>query len=1171
MNNESPSPRRLALRLAALFTILAVLPFSAAASPALLFGGTDLVTASQNMRGLSAGAVAFSDQTPIHPLTGYLGPQFYGGTFSTGGVLVDTWNVFNDNANGDSLRFRMAAPPLNSSIAALYLWKRDDFASPHNTGTPVDLSTVDATLSFTARRFGTAIGGETRFVVQVSNGSYYVSASQGVVPVSFATVALANPLGATQWQAYSPATDMIGAVVPAPDFTSILAAGVRLEAVKLGSDGGAITVALSEFQVTAGSSLPSITNGLNAFGLVDQVFSHTITATNSPTNFDVGPLPAGLIVNPSTGEISGTPTSTGSFPVSVLPTNASGNGELVTLVISIASPSQAVIPTNGLVANFEFSGTTNDLVANRGGAIFGATLTTDRFGNPDSAYQFDGLSQYIEIPDHDDFSVATTGELTLSVWMRPDALTFPIQQSSGYIHWMGKGAGNRHEWAVRMYGLGNSEGRDNRTSFYLFNAAGGLGVGSYVQDPVQVGEWSHYVAVVDTVADTITWFKDGVQRDQDLFFNSIYVITPTNESEPVRLGTRDLGSFLQGAIDDFRVYNRALSVAEIQQLFGDTLGLNRAPTALSLSNTSLDLATATAGAVVGTLTTVDPDPSETHIYSLPDGGPFVIVADTLTVGTSAIGTGDHTVLVRTTDASGLFFEQTFTIHIAKATPLITWATPATISYGTPLSSIQLNATATGLGGANLTGTFDYTPGAGTWLNAGPNQPLSVSFTPTGADAANYDSAAASTTITVAKASPSALWAPPAAITYGTPLSATQLNATAVGVNNAILTGVFSYSPNAGTILNAGANQSLQVGFTPTGLTAVNYLGGGASNVITVNPMAATITLDALWQTYDGTPRVVIATTTPAGLPVSITYNGDPTAPTNPGSYAVVATIDDANIIGTIEGPLEVGVTALVRHAPNLNGGLDGSIQVLLPESVTLNGNAWIAGDLLMSGTPTLKINGPSMIGGIYDDTGDTAPMNHVVTLNGGAVLRYLVRRVDAIALPIVAAPPAPIGTRNVTLNSAGQSAGDFATLRNLTLNGNAGMRAVPPGTYGNFVANGNSGFTLGTVGATEPSVYHLQNLTLNGNARLDIVGPVTLVLANGVSLNSSAGASDHPEWLTLRIASGGVVLNGNATLHAHVVAPSGAVTINGNAVLIGSVAADSLTINGGGLLRQPEF
>ena len=70
-----------------------------------------------------------------------------------------------------------------------------------------------------------------------------------------------------------------------------------------------------------------------------------------------------------------------------------------------------------------------------------------------------------------------------------------------------------------------------------------------------------------------------------------------------------------------------------------------------------------------------------------------------------------------------------TINVDKATPVITWANPADITFGTALSEVQLNAA------ASIPGTFVYTPAAGTVLNAGAGQPLSVDFTPT--DSINY--------------------------------------------------------------------------------------------------------------------------------------------------------------------------------------------------------------------------------------------------------------------------------------------------------------------------------------------------------------------------------------------------------------------------------------------------
>ena len=52
--------------------------------------------------------------------------------------------------------------------------------------------------------------------------------------------------------------------------------------------------------------------------------------------------------------------------------------------------------------------------------------------------------------------------------------------------------------------------------------------------------------------------------------------------------------------------------------------------------------------------------------------------------------------------------------------------------------------------------------------------------------------------------------------------------------------------------------------------------------------------------------------------------------------------------------------ALVRHGITLNGlgGVDGSLQVLLPEGDTLNGNAYISGKLFVAGTPSIKANAP---------------------------------------------------------------------------------------------------------------------------------------------------------------------------------------------------------------------
>jgi len=158
--------------------------------------------------------------------------------------------------------------------------------------------------------------------------------------------------------------------------------------------------------------------------------------------------------------------------------------------------------------------------------------------------------------------------------------------------------------------------------------------------------------------------------------------------------------------------------------------------------------------------------------------------------------------------------------ITQLTPAISWPTPAAISYPTPLSGTQLNAT------ANVPGTLAYSPAIGTVLTAG-NQKLSVAFTPS--DSAHYTSASGSVTLSVTPATPVIAWPQPAAISQGTPLSAEQLAATAN------VPGTFAYSPAAGTVLAAGL-QTLSVTFTPS--DAADYSTAKASVALSVVSLAS---------------------------------------------------------------------------------------------------------------------------------------------------------------------------------------------------------------------------------------------------------------------------------------------------------------------------------------------
>jgi glucuronoarabinoxylan endo-1,4-beta-xylanase len=170
------------------------------------------------------------------------------------------------------------------------------------------------------------------------------------------------------------------------------------------------------------------------------------------------------------------------------------------------------------------------------------------------------------------------------------------------------------------------------------------------------------------------------------------------------------------------------------------------------------------------------------------------------------------------------------------TPGISWASPAAITYGTALSSAQLDASTDG-----VAGTFVYSPAAGTILPAG-NQTLAVTFMP--ADTTKYTSANAIATLTVNKATPNITWTP-AALIAGSALGSSQLDASSGGV-----AGSFAYTPTAGTVESTAGSATLSVTFTPTDTT--DYAVANDSATLTVlSADAAAVDFGSSVQTIRG--------------------------------------------------------------------------------------------------------------------------------------------------------------------------------------------------------------------------------------------------------------------------------------------------------------------------------
>ena len=173
------------------------------------------------------------------------------------------------------------------------------------------------------------------------------------------------------------------------------------------------------------------------------------------------------------------------------------------------------------------------------------------------------------------------------------------------------------------------------------------------------------------------------------------------------------------------------------------------------------------------------------------------------------------------------------INVKKAKQEIVWKKPADIKYGTKLAEFR------GIAKAELTATAKenptpvYTPKEGALLTVGDNQTLSVYMPPT----ANYEEATATVTINVKRADQEITWKNPSDIDYGTPLSATQLNATAK--EDPVRTYLTATGATAdGVVLNAGDNHPLKVTTPET----TNYEAGTTTVYITVKRLKQVLTL-----------------------------------------------------------------------------------------------------------------------------------------------------------------------------------------------------------------------------------------------------------------------------------------------------------------------------------------
>jgi len=216
---------------------------------------------------------------------------------------------------------------------------------------------------------------------------------------------------------------------------------------------------------------------------------------------------------------------------------------------------------------------------------------------------------------------------------------------------------------------------------------------------------------------------------------------------------------------------------------------------------------------------------------------------------------------------------TTTTPTSKNTPVITWATPTAISYGTAISSTQLNAS------SNISGTFTYSPVSGTVLSPGA-QTLSVTFTPF--DTTNYNSTSAQVTLTVNKLVPVITWDQPVPVAYGSTLGKTTLSAVAS------VAGTFTYTPASGIKITTLGTTTLSTTFTPTDTNTY-------ATVTTTVPLTVTTG----WPTLSWTaPSPVVQGTTLSATQLNATSNVSGTFSYSPALGTAMSTVGTTILTAT---------------------------------------------------------------------------------------------------------------------------------------------------------------------------------------------------------------------------------------------------------------------------------
>ncbi len=374
---------------------------------------------------------------------------------------------------------------------------------------------------------------------------------------------------------------------------------------------------------------------------------------------------------------------------------------------------------------------------------------------------------------------------------------------------------------------------------------------------------------------------------------------------------------------------KAISVSTVPPGLAVTTTYNGSGTAPTVAGTYTVVSTVTdrrfTGSVSGTLQIAKRGVSVgiSALSAIYDGSAHPVTATTVPAGVPVVVTyngsaqapiavGSYTVLATVSDPnrSG---SATGTLVIAKATAAVSLS-GLSATYDRSPHAVTVTTVPAG-----LTTSVTYA-GANSPPTAVGSYPVTVVLTN-----GNY-SGGASGTLVIARASATVSLAGLSAVADGNPHAVT-VTTTPAGLA-------------VTTTYNGSTTVPSASGTYPVISTIVdaNYTGS-ASGILTIGSaglLPATVNLAGLSVTYDGRPHAVTATTVPANLPVSITYAGSATPPTDAGSYAVVCTVTGGTYTGSATSTLVIARANATLSLSGLSAVYDGQAHAVTVASVPAN-------------------------------------------------------------------------------------------------------------------------------------------------------------------------------------------------------------------------------------------